>query len=369
MLGMLLAVGAFQPGVFAGDPDTDQQGGIAGTGIVAMGPVQRFGSIFVNGREYFLTERTLVKTEEDTQRGGELHLGDMVIVDGQVSDNGQRSNARTVTVQLALRGRVQTVDIKTGTLQVLGQAVHVSADTFGEIAERVDLTRIRAGAMVAVSGLMRADGSWTATRVAGSAPDSTGFVLRGTVRSLNREQNVVQIGEASVSLPARASTDAMQPGQLVRIIGRYGAGDALQGTRLVVEKPELGGPGTRIEMSGHIQSIPAPGTAICNGIVLRYGSGTSTTGGAMAKIAVGMPVTLRGVVDSMGGIAVQDVVLRSEFLRVNLPRQGDASQAGSPARARNGDPPGAGRPQLERPQIERPNIHRPDIERPNLPQR
>lgn len=367
LIGLLLTVCAFQPGVFAGDPDADQQGGIAGTGIVAMGPVQRFGSIFVNGREYFLTEETSIKSENSAQQGegSEVHLGDVVTIDGQFSGDGQRGVARSVTVQLALRGRVQTADVKTGTLEVLGQTVHVPADTFGQAAERVDLSRIRTGDTVAISGLARADGSWTATRVSRTTSDPTGFLLRGTVRSLDRKQGTIQIGSTLVSFPARTITAALRPGQAVRIAGRYLPGAALQGVRIDIEKPDLGRPGTRIEMSGHIQSIPAPGTAIFNGIALRFGSGTSITDGAMANIVVGMPVTIRGTVDPTGGIVVQDMVLRSEFLRVSLPRQGASGRTGAPVtRSRNSELPGA-----DRPQIERPSIQRPDIERPNLPQR
>lgn len=362
LAGLLLMLGTLQSGVFAGDPDTDQQGGIAGTGIVAMGPIQRFGSIFINGREIFLKDNVPIQSEDGALHEKELHLGDVVTVDTRISSDGKRSEARAVTVQVALRGRVESVNAGSGALQILGQTVVVPPDAFGSTAKRADLSRIRVGDMLSVSGLMRADGSWTATRV-GTAPDSASFVLRGTVRNLDRKQGTVRIGDTSVSLPAGVRTRNLRPGQIVRITGHYQSRNTLQATRVSVDRL-VPGAGMRIEMSGYIQAVPAPGTAICNGVELRFGTATSTIGGAMTSVAVGMPVTVRGTVNATGGITVQEMVLRSEFLHVNLPRQIGMGPASAHGRSQRETPPGQ-----TRPEIERPTIQRPQIERPNLPPR
>ncbi|MHB8238014.1 MAG: DUF5666 domain-containing protein, partial [Acidithiobacillus ferrivorans] len=84
-----------------------QPGGIGGTGITALGVIQRFGSIYVNGREYVLSPQTRYSVDGAAGTAKDLHLGDRVTV--QAAADG-RTIAQEVRVEHAVIGRVTEVD-------------------------------------------------------------------------------------------------------------------------------------------------------------------------------------------------------------------------------------------------------------------
>ena len=69
---------------FATAESTDPGGGIGGTGITGFGVVQKFVSIFVNGREYILDDNTRVTRDGVSVDEKTLHLGDVVSIDGRI---------------------------------------------------------------------------------------------------------------------------------------------------------------------------------------------------------------------------------------------------------------------------------------------
>ena len=50
-------------------------GGIGGTGITALGVIQRFGSIYVNGQEYVLSPQTRYSVDGTAGTAKDLRLG------------------------------------------------------------------------------------------------------------------------------------------------------------------------------------------------------------------------------------------------------------------------------------------------------
>ncbi|MEB8585002.1 hypothetical protein OW714_02850, partial [Acidithiobacillus ferriphilus] len=62
-------------------------GGIGGTGITALGVIQRFGSIYVNGQEYVLSPQTRYSVDGAAGTAKDLRLGDRVTV--QAAADGQ----------------------------------------------------------------------------------------------------------------------------------------------------------------------------------------------------------------------------------------------------------------------------------------
>ncbi|MGC8808429.1 MAG: DUF5666 domain-containing protein, partial [Thiomonas sp.] len=93
-------------------------GGIGGTGIVAVGPIQRFGSIFVNGTEYALPAETRYQVDGHAASQQSLHLGDLVAVRARVQSG--KILAVEVHVDHAIVGRITHIDRAQGLLRVLG---------------------------------------------------------------------------------------------------------------------------------------------------------------------------------------------------------------------------------------------------------
>ncbi len=158
------------------------RGGIGGTGVTAIGVIQRFGSIFVNGTEYHLLPATRYRIDGRPAVRRALRRGDTVFVEGHIRP--RRATAASVRVQHALIGIIEASSRHARTLQILGQKVHLTADTL----VRPATGDLKVGMDVAVSALARAPGIWQATRVHVFTPRPRAvaqpFLIRGPLQDL-----------------------------------------------------------------------------------------------------------------------------------------------------------------------------------------
>ncbi|MHB1565525.1 MAG: DUF5666 domain-containing protein [Acidiferrobacter sp.] len=159
------------------------QGGIGGTGVTAIGVIQRFGSIFVNGTEYRLLPTTHYRVDGRRAARAVLRLGDVVFVEGVQHD--LRGRARRVYVQHALIGVITHTYGHGQRLTILGQRVVLHANTVRGHRSSGHVRVLRVGMEVAVSGLQSALGVWQATgvQVLPTVRHShASFLIRGTLR-------------------------------------------------------------------------------------------------------------------------------------------------------------------------------------------
>ncbi len=162
------------------------RGGIGGTGITAVGVIQRFGSIYVNGTEYLLSTKTHYRVDGRRANIDALHRGQGVFVDA--IPHAGHPVADKVRVQHALIGLVQTVTADGRRLRILGQDIHVSPRALARL-ERTDHVRPTRGMDLAVSAGSPASGRWIATRIRTlPAPHgrSIRFLIRGTLHTVIR---------------------------------------------------------------------------------------------------------------------------------------------------------------------------------------
>lgn len=348
-------------------PGDDPDGGIGGTGIIGVGIVQGFGSVFVNGREFFLTGSSPVTIDGRAADEGDLARGDTVVVRGRVDPASGRSVADRIDSQHDLIGRVDAVDAGTGQLVVHGQRLIVGPATYGDDAQAAGITlaAFQPGMRVAVSGHLRRDGRWMATRVQRLVDADDRFVVTGHVDAHNRSTGQVRIGAAEFDVaPAAAATIGV--GQRVRLSGR------MDGTRLradTVSRPLLAVPvaGQIVEVSGLVQDVTPEGRILCNGLWLRVAPSTQWLGGGGTELIPDLPVSARGRAQRDGSVVIERIVLRADFTRVRLNATGERG-ASPDAGANATDPPGKSRspnagpkPKINKPSVEKPNIHRPDL--------
>ena len=162
------------------------RGGIGGTGITAIGVIQRFGSIYVNGAEYLLSPKTHYWVDGRRASVDALHRGQDVFVDALLQ--GGRPTADNVRVQHALIGLVEAIAADGRQVRILGQNIQVSAHALARL-EHTEHTHPTLGMDLAVSAGSPASGRWIATRIRALPQPHQGpvqFLIRGTLRMAGR---------------------------------------------------------------------------------------------------------------------------------------------------------------------------------------
>lgn len=230
-------------------PTGEETGGIGGTGvgrrgvpIVGYGPIQRFGSVFVNGREYALTGDTLVTINDVPATVAALRIGDIAQVQGVVTGL-HRGVALSISVRDAIVGTVTEVSGRGSAFSVLGQRV-VSA------TEGKPFAGIHVGERVAVSAQRQADGNWAAQRVA-ILPASNDFRLEARITSISAGR--IRVAGTAIDAPHQL-TAGLQLGQRVAVTGTKVA-DGLRASTIAPRPIALGAPGTSIEVQNYFRSV------------------------------------------------------------------------------------------------------------------
>ncbi len=362
-------------------PGTDPGGGIGGTGITGVGVVQRFGSIFVNGREYVLNRGTRVTRDGQLSNLQALRLGQVVEVHGIIDHRSGRSTAESVEIHTSLQGRVDAIDRATANFRLLGQTVRVTGATFGGgmSDDRMNLAKIHVGEEVNVSGMPDANGTLIATRVTmASHADPENFLLRGAVRAVNRAKGEIRIDKQVFRVDPQLLARLLS-GERVVVTGSY-RGGLLEVASLDHDLSSFGKVGGLVEMSGYVQRQPAPGEMVSNDVTLHYSRNATVIGGAMANIKPGVGIGVAGQVQYDGSIAVRKIMVNIDPMSVTISRlslptpgtvksEGGSSGNGNPGEGDhrvNNRAQGVQRPEIERPEIEKPEIERPDISVPEI---
>ncbi|MHB8415441.1 MAG: DUF5666 domain-containing protein [Acidiferrobacteraceae bacterium] len=331
--GGALLLGLLAAGLAHGGAQA-QDGGIGGTGISAYGPIQRFGSIFVNGVEYPLTGARITVDGRPANRSA-LRLGQVVLVRAVLRGNLQVSS---VAVRHAVQGPITR--IVGDQITVFGQHVTVPRRLAVRTVQGRRVVPLRVGDVVRVSGLRRGRAHWQAMRItrlypAGHLPRSYPVLLRAT---LHRHGHVLRVGRARVVWRVRGSDSARFVGQRVLVTG-FMRGRAVEVTYVARDALALGLPGTRVHLAGYLRG--RPGAWHADGIAV-----------GIAKAAPFTP----GLVDLDGVISTRGIVV-VRLVRPDLPESPGPERAPYPA---------ARPPAIHRPEIEQPHLVFPDIERPEI---
>ena len=359
----------------------EETGGIGGTGIgrrtvpvVGFGPIQRFGSVFVNGREYGIGSQTLVTVDGQPAPVAALQVGDMALVRG-IATASHAGIARQIAVWQSIIGPIGAVEPDRKSFTVLGQRVRLAGA----------VTSLRPGAVVGVSGQRQADGTWIASRVT-TLPASARFRLETTVAGVGQNSVTFQ----GLTLRAAPSLLAgIAAGERVVAIGLISGGTPRL-TALSPHPVELGAPGTLVEARNYFQSVGGGRLVAADGMVAIGAIGTERLSGFD-------PTDVVGRISPTGSIEITHLQIelpeapagiepRSEPSHADVPGTPAAEHGGfepseEPGHAGDADepasvePPELGEPpeteieppeiQVPEPQAPEPDIDAPEVEPPS----
>jgi hypothetical protein len=205
-LGLVLGCGE-------GDSQTADNGGIGGTGI-SQGTISAFGSIFVNGVRWDLTDASI---ELDGAAGdaSDLRLGMKVRVIGEFSLDGLNGTAASVRFDDSTEGPIEDVPVlvtpggSEKSFTILGQTILVDRSNT-VFADGADFDALAMGQVLEVSGFLAGADTIRASRVAlrGLFPAVSEVALEGSLSGLAQNPDGSGLFEiAGVTIRYVADTD------------------------------------------------------------------------------------------------------------------------------------------------------------------
>ena len=226
-ISRLLLASIFLPllaGCGSSDNNQVAEGGIGGTGV-SQGKVSGYGSIFVNGVEFDTDSAVFVIEEEqkDSYTQDDIKLGMVVKVSGD--NDGTNGTASKVEYSDLVDGIITAppqLDANgVGTLEVMGQTVHVDRTTVFDVANGQDILigDLVADDIVEVSGFSDGSGTIYATRVEFKGPTGS-MELKGIVSDLT--VSTFSIGNLTIDYSQDPSLPdgAPQAGWYVEVTGK-----------------------------------------------------------------------------------------------------------------------------------------------------
>jgi len=243
-------------------------GGIGGTGK-AVGAIDGFGSIFVNGVE-FETSTASISIDDSAVAGteGDLKLGMIVEVEGEFNDDGTTGTAFTVASDDVVEGPVTSaVDTTARSFRVMGQEVLYTATTVfkesggGALAP----TDLNIDNVVEVSGLLDSGGKVKATRVErkaisynGNEPLEVNGIVSGlTTTSASDGSFFIHFLEVRYSAATSIDSGTLTDERLVEVKGSndVNADGYLDADSIEFEDEDLGVDGDLLQFEGVVTSI------------------------------------------------------------------------------------------------------------------
>lgn len=328
-IGTIMALAAFLAAGCGGGSETIAGIDAGGTpdpvaaNVVSSGAITGFGSIIVNDVHYDTSNAEIV-VDGTVATQADLAVGDVVVVQGTLSEDGTSGNASKVTFDDAVEGPISAIDLAASTLTVLGQLVHVDADTsFDNRISPASLEGLAVGDIVEVTGFLLADGSIGATRI---EPKGAGeeFEVTGRVANLDTAALVFTIGGLTVDYSAAQLDDfpagAPEEGQLVEAKGMaLGAAGELLATRVEFKgNNRAGAAGDRVEVEGFITRFVSAADFDVEGVPVTTDAGTFFENGTSADLGLNRKVEVEGVMSESGVIDASEVELKQAgFIRIS----------------------------------------------------
>ncbi|HEX7082411.1 MAG TPA: DUF5666 domain-containing protein [Gammaproteobacteria bacterium] len=300
----------------------DAGGAPGAADVVSRGTITGFGSIVVNG-VHFETDRASILVDGVAGTQADLAVGDVVVVEGTLSEDGTTGTASSVVFDDVVEGPIGEIDLAAGTLVVLGRLVRVDADTsFDDRITPASLEGLETGDIVEVAGFILADDSTSATRIEPKAPGGE-LEVTGTVSALDTAALTFRIGDLVVDYGAAMLQDfpagGPENGQLVEAKGTaLGPDGELLATR--VERKDDGLPGDagdRVEIEGFITRFVSASDFDVEGVPVTTDAGTRFENGSSADLGLNRKVEVEGELNQEGVVVADEVELKlSNFIRI-----------------------------------------------------
>lgn len=283
-------------------------GGIAGTSSIE-GPISGFGSILVNGIELDVSSASIT-IEGDPVSAADLRLGMVTQIRGVVLPGGRRGTAEIVAVNNLVEGPLESIDIATGTLGLMGQTIRLAPTT---VVEPTALEDLRVGDFVDVGGFFDANQAIRASRVEHVLEDPE-LEVRGTIADLDTAAQTFRLAGLFVEYADALIEDAPPGGLANGLYVEVDADDPPVAQRVtavevtVIDPTLLVEPGDGVDIDGFVTAILDPDVFVVNGSqTIRLTPDTRYRNGTRESLALDSHVEVDGFADAQGVVNAREV--------------------------------------------------------------
>ncbi len=291
----------------------------ASSDTTTSGVITGFGSVYVNGVEFF-TDNATISIDGTPMDESALKVGMVVTLEGSVNPDGT-GQALAIRFADEVDGEVLANNVAVdGTLSIMGQTVHIDGDTVFESSDPNQLTPadIQVGNIVEVSGFSSGDGNIYATRIeVKKAQRDPGdeLTVKGVIANLDTSAQTFQIGQQTIDY-SNANLDGLTAPQNdlfveVKSTDGFDANGVLLASEIELEDdgdkrmelPE----GEELEIAGAITKIvdAAKGLVEINGQPVQL-DGAELEGLALADLATGLKIKVEGRVNAEGILVAEE---------------------------------------------------------------
>jgi len=282
--------------------------------VVTMGTITAFGSVFVNGVRYDVSAASLTKNDNPVAQSA-LAVGEVALVHGREDAQSGQGAADSVDVEDRVVGPIATIDTAGSQLTVLGQTISVTASTsFGPGITPADLTGLKMGDSVEVSGLPGSGGLIMATRI-GRAESNEPLQVMGMAGTVDTAAHTLMINALMVDYSTANlsgfSSGGPAAGDLVIARGTVFDATAVKLTATRLRKAETDrdeqAEGGMVEEEGLITRFASATDFDVAGAKVTTTSSTVFKNGTAADLALNVRVEVRGTLDA-NKVLTADVV-------------------------------------------------------------
>ena len=323
---LLLALGACSSSDSNDKDDTPPP--VQTTGVLSVGTITGFGSVYVNGERYDTADASVTM---DDRPGDPLQLmvGQYVEIKGHEHADGAH-DADEIRYHDVLEGPISSIDVAADSFVALGQTVRVTLDTvFGDDIDPGSIEGLAVDDVVEVSGVVPADGVIVATRIDvkadGGPYDVSGYVTSVSVAEHRFNLNALVVDYSTANMEDFTTGDPAA-GDLVKVTGSTFLVDgALVALHVELRSDDYltAGPGDVVEVEGPVADFVSVTDFTVAGWDVTTTASTTYEHGTAADLADGVLVMVKGVADA-NGVLVAHKIAFQEVSSIRIVAQLDA---------------------------------------------
>ena len=332
VLGMAIA-GAIGLTGCGGGGGNDSDAAITPSSQVTSGTITGFGSVYVDGVEFDTARSSfsLDDGEDGPESEEELEVGMVVTVTGSVDPGGKTGRATHIEYDDELEGIVNANNVSDGigTLVVMGQTVHVNADTEFENDEGIvgvdnalidTPDRIEVGNIVEVSGYPDGKGSIYATFIEledGEHSPGIEIEVKGLVIDDDETDMLFMLGDLTVDFSNAQLPDGLPAaGDYVEVESTAGYDTA---GHLIASDVELeddmddidGDEGDEVELNGIVTAMEPDVMIGLQKIIIT--DSTAFEHGSSDDMMVGAEIEVEGYLNADEVLVAEEIEFSTEF--------------------------------------------------------